>query len=1288
MFKIITKLFASDKRFLIGLILIGCWSSQAYSQAIGSNDEGKVILPYTQQYLDQYNATLDKKAAQYNSTFRSQSKAEASNNTASRTGGCNLITCGSFEKGDVSGGTFRTAIGGTNGQYQADARYTCWDDDGTVDWSEGQYISYSTTNANIVYPGIIEPSEFDGGGFAIFSFQNEAIRQTLTVQPNTVYTVCFEIAVIPRYATVDNNNGGGIIEYIPDLDFGVRNGAVQITDPLTYTEANLVPHTTSDFPTRLSFSTSGNGGNQNPGGWTEIDPLWENRCITFRSGNNATSVEVFYKTGNPGRSVVLVDGLRLSVEGYANAPVLSVTDKTYCSPTQVQLNSFVTSPTPGGATLKWSANADLSNPLPNNPTVTTPGVWYAFYLNQALGCTSPSRQLTLRNTTLDSNFTKVNVTCFGGNNGSINLSVSGGSGTYTYLWSTNNGSGLTQGVQDQSGLTAGTYNVTVNDGTCSTQETIIITQPNQIAVDAGNYGPLCSNVSPITLTGSPLGAGGVWSGTGVTNNGNGTGTFNPTGLSGSITVTYTYTNGSGCTNSDTANIQVNTAPTVDAGNYGPLCDNISPITLTGTPTNSNGIWSGTGVTNNGNGTASFNPSGLVGNIVVTYTYTNNNGCSNSDTATIVVFKSPTVDAGNYGPLCNNVNPITLTGTPTNSNGTWSGTGVTNNGNGTASFNPAGLSGTITVTYTYTDGNSCTNSDTANIQVNTAPTVEAGNYGPLCNNVNPITLTGSPLGSGGVWSGTGVTNNGNGTGTFNPTGLSGSITVTYTFTNGSGCTNSDTANIQVNTAPTVDAGNYGSLCNNVNPITLTGSPLGSGGVWSGTGVTNNGNGTGTFNPTGLSGSITVTYTFTNGSGCTNSDTANIQVNTAPLAPVSGGNQTQCALNPIQTLTATASVPAGQSIVWYDMAVGGNVVPPTWNTIGSFTFYAEAVSSSTNCISSTRTAVTLTLNNCGIQIEKIASPNNPQGCTPLAPGETISYTFNVSNLGNTPINNVVLNDPLIDPINPIPGPTSGDTSNPGVLDVGEIWVYNAVYTVLQQDILNGQVQNTATVNGQVQTSGNPYPVSNSDTVIVNLCQNAEISIVKSSTSATGNCMSFEVDDVIDYTFLVTNEGDVDISNVVVNDTKLGGVISGPASGDVNNNGILNVGEAWTYNASYTVTLADINFGSVVNTAEVDGNTALGQIDDTSNTVIVLICQTASISVIKSQTNAAGGLGDFITYDIVVTNTGNTTVSNIEITDANAVITGGNPIASLLPGPVPQLRRNTKLLRQTLTLATLRT
>jgi predicted heme/steroid binding protein len=53
--------------------------------------------------------------------------------------------------------------------------------------------------------------------------------------------------------------------------------------------------------------------------------------------------------------------------------------------------------------------------------------------------------------------TKQNVTTFGGNNGSINLSVSGGSGSYTYAWA----DGPT--TEDRTGLTAGTYTVTVTD---------------------------------------------------------------------------------------------------------------------------------------------------------------------------------------------------------------------------------------------------------------------------------------------------------------------------------------------------------------------------------------------------------------------------------------------------------------------------------------------------------------------------------------------------------------------------------------------------------------------------------------------------------------------------------------------------------------------------------------------------------------------------------------------------------------------------------------------------------
>ncbi|MCZ8217239.1 MAG: hypothetical protein O9262_13425, partial [Cyclobacteriaceae bacterium] len=80
---------------------------------------------------------------------------------------------------------------------------------------------------------------------------------------------------------------------------------------------------------------------------------------------------------------------------------------------------------------------------------------------------------------------------------------------------------------------------------------------------------------------------------------------------------------------------------------------------------------------------------------------------------------------------------------------------------------------------------------------------------------------------------------------------------------------------------------------------------------------------------------------------------------PLAPISGGNQSVCESNPIQTLTATATVANGDTFVWYDAATGGNIVTnPTLNTISVVTYYAEAVGPlPTQCVNPTRTAVTL-------------------------------------------------------------------------------------------------------------------------------------------------------------------------------------------------------------------------------------------------------------------------------------------------------------------------------------------
>src|SRR5690606_6342401 len=70
---------------------------------------------------------------------------------------------------------------------------------------------------------------------------------------------------------------------------------------------------------------------------------------------------------------------------------------------------------------------------------------------------------------------------------------------------------------------------------------------------------------------------------------------------------------------------------------------------------------------------------------------------------------------------------------------------------------------------------------------------------------------------------------------------------------------------------------------------------------------------------------------------------VTVNAAPEVPAApvGEDQTVCAESPLQTLTAAASVPDGQTIIWYDAATGGNVLTnPILDEVGTVTYYAEA------------------------------------------------------------------------------------------------------------------------------------------------------------------------------------------------------------------------------------------------------------------------------------------------------------------------------------------------------------
>lgn len=406
-------------------------------------------------------------------------------------------------------------------------------------------------------------------------------------------------------------------------------------------------------------------------------------------------------------------------------------------------------------------------------------------------------------------------------------------------------------------------------------------------VSAGSDLTICASGSPVTLTNATP-AGGSWSGQGVSD----AGVFSPSSVpAGAYPLVYSFTQ-NGCTGTSTRTVTVQSSPNVSAGNDRVICKNSIPVTLTGSPFG--GTWSGAGVT----ATGVFTPSAsMSGNITLTYAI-NENGCTGSAQMVVSISNPVTVNAGSNQTVCNNGNPITLSGFSP-SGGIWSGTGV----NSTGVFSPALVSlGNQTLTYKVTQ-NGCTVLDTKVITVNAAPSVTAGTDQNICQNDQPTQLSGfSPV--GGTWSGIGVSSSG----LFTPSSANPGLQVlTYTAT-ANGCQASAQKVVTLVAAPVVNAGADLSVCSNSDPISMSGY-FPSGGTWSGNSIT----AAGVFNPAGLTGTFTFIYSITQ-NGCTGTDEKAISVLELPssvvvLAPGNSSCQGQ-------SIPLTLNIPPGgnYSIQW--------------------------------------------------------------------------------------------------------------------------------------------------------------------------------------------------------------------------------------------------------------------------------------------------------------------------------------------------------------------------------------
>jgi gliding motility-associated-like protein len=352
----------------------------------------------------------------------------------------------------------------------------------------------------------------------------------------------------------------------------------------------------------------------------------------------------------------------------------------------------------GSYTYTWTPS------LPNAASVSNLSAGtYTLLVTDGTGCGTSETFTITEPTEINVIASSTNSTCQLPN-GSASVSVTGGSGNYTYLWSP--GNNVTSSI---SNVVAGTYTVTVNDGTCSLSESIVITttQAPQVTL-VSSQGVSCfgdSNGSAeVSVTGGTPTYTYAWSPSGGTN----------ATLSNVTAGTYTVTvtDASLCATNLQVVIGSPSELEVTLTSTNPSCgltDGAIVSTVSGGTTPYTNLWSpgnqtSTSLTNVGSGTYSL-------------TVTDANGCSASASSTLAVSGGLTVEITPPNATLSAGESVVLTASV------------------------QGLTSGVTYTWTPATGLSCTDcaSPTASPSVTTTYTVSA-ETADGCQGSEQVTIT--------------------------------------------------------------------------------------------------------------------------------------------------------------------------------------------------------------------------------------------------------------------------------------------------------------------------------------------------------------------------------------------------------------------------------------------------------------------------------------------------------------------------------------------------------------------
>ena len=269
-----------------------------------------------------------------------------------------------------------------------------------------------------------------------------------------------------------------------------------------------------------------------------------------------------------------------------------------------------------------------------------------------------------------------------------------------------------------------------------------------------------------------------------------------------------------------------------------------------------------------------------------------------------------------------------------------------------------------------------------------------------------------------------------------------------------------------------------------------------------------------------------------------------------------------------------------------------------------------------------------------------------------GQVITYSITATNSGNVSLSGVNVTD-----ANATLG-TCAPSLPVASLAPGDSVTCSATHSVTQADLNAANIANVAHATGNPPGEGS-LVTGTSNTLVIPSHQSPAITLDKSADVSSFNAAGT----LVTYSYLVTNTGNVTLDPVVVSDP-----MSGLSTIDCPDTSLAPQGTE-TCTATYTSTGADVEAGSIDNTGTATGTPPVGEDVSASSSVSIPAVQTPGLSVTKSSTTTSyDTLGQVITYSITATNSGNVSLSGVNVTDANATLgtcAPSLPVASLAPG-----------------------